>query len=102
MIYLTLSEATALTFLGPLGSLILTRYLSFATVKWSDCVGAVGALVGVMLIAQPEGMFSTSKEVYTVSENTHNRLYGLGFGVFGFCGGVVSDESHRFVNWISL
>lgn len=102
MICLTLSEATALTFLGPLGSLILTRFLSFATVKWTDCVGAMGSFLGVMLIAQPEGIFSTSKEVYNVSENTHKRLYGLGFGVLGFCGGVVSDESHRFVTWIGL
>lgn len=98
MIYLTLSEATALTFIGPLGSLILTRFLSFATVKWTDCLSAVGALLGVMLIAQPAGIFSASDEVYTVAENTHKRLYGLGFGVFGFCGGVVSDENHRFVN----
>lgn len=97
MIYLTLSEATALTFLGPLGSLILTRFLSFATVRWTDYVGAAGAFLGVMLIAQPEGIFSTLKEVYTVSENTEKRLYGLGFGVFGFCGGVVSDEIQRFV-----
>lgn len=102
MIYLTLSEATALTFLGPLGSLILTRFLSFATVRWTDYVGASGAFLGVMLIAQPEGIFSTSKEVYTVSENTHKRLYGLGFGIFGFCGGVVSEEGHGFVNWIGL
>lgn len=62
----------------------------------------MGSFLGVMLIAQPEGIFSTSKEVYNVSENTHKRLYGLGFGVLGFCGGVVSDESHRFVNWIGL
>jgi drug/metabolite transporter (DMT)-like permease len=94
MIYLTLSEATALTFLGPLGSLILTGYLSFATVKWTDCVGAMGALLGVVLIAQPEGIFSTSQTVYSVSEDVHNRLYGLGFGIFGFFGGVVSAENH--------
>ncbi|EEA25557.1 hypothetical protein PMAA_066610 [Talaromyces marneffei ATCC 18224] len=95
MIYLTLSEATALTFLGPLGSLILTRYLSFATVKWTDCVGALGALLGVMLIAQPEGIFNTSTTVYNVSEDAHDRLYGLGFGILGFCGGVHLHQSEE-------
>uniref|UniRef100_A0A093XFR0 Putative transport protein n=1 Tax=Talaromyces marneffei PM1 TaxID=1077442 RepID=A0A093XFR0_TALMA len=56
---------------------------------------ALGALLGVMLIAQPEGIFNTSTTVYNVSEDAHDRLYGLGFGILGFCGGVVALTSIR-------
>jgi drug/metabolite transporter (DMT)-like permease len=93
MIYLSLSEATALNFLGPLGSLILTRCLSFATVQWTDCIGAVGALVGVVLVAQPEDIFGMTETGSDVSGKVHGHLKGLAFGVFGVCGGVVSDGS---------
>ncbi|KAK3311742.1 hypothetical protein B0H66DRAFT_631090, partial [Apodospora peruviana] len=53
--YLTLSEATALNFLGPLGSLVTARWLSFATVRWTDCLGTLGALVGVVLVVSGTG-----------------------------------------------
>lgn len=87
MIYMSLSEATALNSLGPLGSLMLTRYLSFATVQRIDYVGAVGAVVGVVLVVQPETLSGTEKG--------HGHVKGLACGVFGVCGGVVSSDSNR-------
>ena len=96
MIYLSLSEATALNFLGPLGSLILTRYLSFATVQWTDCLGAVGALAGVVLIAQPEDIFGTTKAECDVSVRMKGYLKGFAFGVLGLCGGIVCDDSYYY------
>ncbi len=92
MIYLSLSEATALNFLGPLGSLILTRYLSLATVELVDCLGAVGALVGVVLVVQPEDIFGTRNVERNVSNKTGDLLNGLIFSVLGICGGIVSDK----------
>lgn len=97
MIYLSLSEATALNFLGPLGSLILTRCLSFATVQWTDCIGALGALIGVVLVAQPEDIFDTTEAGSDVSGKVHGHLKGLAFGVFGVCGGVIALTSIRRV-----
>ncbi|KAI1103142.1 hypothetical protein F4804DRAFT_310838 [Jackrogersella minutella] len=98
MVYLSLSEATALNFLGPLGSLILTRYLSFAAVRWTDCLGAVGALVGVVLIAQPEDIFgSTAKVERDGPGDVKGDLMGLAFAVLGICGGVITLTSIRCI-----
>lgn len=90
MIYLTLSEAIALSFLSPLGSLILARCLSLGTIQWVDCVGAAGALVGVALVAQPEDLFHINDAGSDASGKMHGHLKGLAFGLFGACGGVVS------------
>ncbi|KAB5576186.1 hypothetical protein GE09DRAFT_618160 [Coniochaeta sp. 2T2.1] len=95
MIYLSLSEATALNFLSPLGSLVLARYLSLGTVQWADCIGAAGALVGVALVAQPERIFGMVKTSSTASVTPDGYLKGLGFGVFGVCGGMVVLTSIR-------
>ncbi|KAI2467531.1 hypothetical protein F4781DRAFT_307347 [Annulohypoxylon bovei var. microspora] len=98
MVYLSLSEATALNFLGPLGSLILTRYLSFATVQWTDCLGAVGALGGVVLIAQPEEIFGAINAAERdVSGDATNNMKGLAFAVLGLCGGVITLTSIRCI-----
>ncbi|KAI1462643.1 hypothetical protein F4805DRAFT_4234 [Annulohypoxylon moriforme] len=98
MVYLNLSEATALNFLGPLGSLILTRYLSFATVQWTDCLGAVGALGGVVLISQPEEIFGTIQAAErNVSADATANMKGLAFAVLGLCGGVITLTSIRCI-----
>ena len=83
-----------MSFLGPLGSLILTRYLSFATVQWTDCIGAVGALIGVVLIAQPEDIFGSRIIEDRDCEALQGYSKGLAFGVLGFFGGVVSDRKY--------
>ncbi|KAI0102730.1 hypothetical protein GGR51DRAFT_562187 [Nemania sp. FL0031] len=95
MIYLTLSEAIALSFLSPLGSLILSRFLSLGTIQWIDCIGATGALAGVALVAQPEGIFHIYDAGSHVSVKTHGHLKGLAFGIFGAIGGVVALTSIR-------
>ncbi|KAI1091313.1 hypothetical protein F5B19DRAFT_503272 [Rostrohypoxylon terebratum] len=98
MKYLNLSEATALNFLGPLGSLILTRYLSFATVQWTDCLGAIGALGGVVLISQPEEIFGSVQATQRdVSSDPAANMKGLAFAVLGLCGGVITITSIRCI-----
>ena len=89
--YLNLSEATALNFISPLGSLILTRWLSFATVQWIDCFGAFGSLVGVALILVPHGMLSQPDDLSYPTQSFEGHLKGIGFSTLGVCGGVVSS-----------
>ncbi|GAW16607.1 hypothetical protein ANO14919_060400 [Xylariales sp. No.14919] len=98
MIYLTLSEAIALSFLSPLGALILARCLSLGTIPWVDCVGAAGAFVGVALVAQPEDIFHMNSAASDASVNTHGRFKGLAFGLFGALGGVVVLTSIRRIS----
>ncbi|KAI0906607.1 hypothetical protein F4823DRAFT_70839 [Ustulina deusta] len=98
MIYLTLSEAIALSFLSPLGSLILARCLSLGTIQWVDCVGAAGALVGVALVAQPEDLFHINDAGSDASGKMHSHLKGLAFGLFGAFGGVVALTSIRRIS----
>jgi hypothetical protein len=52
----------------------------------------MGALVGVVLIAQPEDIFGAKAES-DVSGKAQGHLKGLAFGIFGLCGGVVSDRA---------
>ena len=93
MRYLSLSEATALNFLSPLGSLVLARYLWLGAVRWVDYFGALGALVGVALVVQPEDIFGVAQleASSTASGTADEYLHGIGFGVFGVCGGMVSQ-----------
>ena len=95
--YLTLSEATALNFLGPLGSLILARWLAFANVRWTDCLGAAGALVGVVLVAQPEAVFGVRDDgalshaaAVDVDLPSRDHFKGIAFGILGVGGVIVS------------
>ncbi|KAI0187051.1 hypothetical protein EV127DRAFT_345151 [Xylaria flabelliformis] len=94
MIYLTLSEAIALSFLSPLGALVLARFLSLGTIQWIDCIGAVGAVVGVVLVAQPENVFYVDAGS-AASTKMHDHLKGLVFGLIGACGGIVALISIR-------
>ncbi|KAI0813695.1 hypothetical protein GGR55DRAFT_635549 [Xylaria sp. FL0064] len=98
MIYLSLSEAIALSFLSPLGSLILARCLSLGTIQWIDYVGGVGALVGVALVAQPEDIFYQSGVGFGASTKSHNHSKGLAFSVFGALGGVLALTSIRHIS----
>ncbi|KAL1842444.1 hypothetical protein VTK73DRAFT_3124 [Phialemonium thermophilum] len=93
MVYLSLSQATALSFLGPLGSLIVARWMAFAAVPWTDILGAVGALLGVVLVSHPERVFDVTGGGDGVSRNAH--LKGLAFGVTGVAGYVVALTSMR-------
>ncbi|KAI0533011.1 hypothetical protein GGR58DRAFT_522157 [Xylaria digitata] len=95
MIYLTLSEAIALSFLSPLGSLILARCFSLGTIQWVDCVSAVGALVGVALVAQPKDIFHIDDTGSDASVKMHGHLKGWAFGLFGAFGGVIALTSIR-------
>ncbi|WDK23039.1 integral membrane protein DUF6 [Colletotrichum graminicola] len=95
IMYLKLSEATALNFLGPLAAMILTRYLHSRTFEVTDRVGALMALLGVVLVVQPDALFGsqptlTSPTQSSAEASATSRMTGVGFGLVGVCGGSVS------------
>lgn len=95
IMYLKLSEATALNFLGPLTAMILTRYLDFGTFEVIDRIGALVALLGVILVVQPDTLFGSQSTLKSARQSTADdgakgRMMGFGFGVMSVIGGAVS------------
>ncbi|GKT66977.1 integral membrane protein DUF6 [Colletotrichum tofieldiae] len=95
IMYLKLSEATALNFLGPLVAMILTRYLHFGTFEVIDRIGALVALLGVIFVVQPDTLFGSQSTITriaqsVVDESAKSRMMGIGFGLISVCGGAVS------------
>ncbi|KAJ0163647.1 putative transport protein [Colletotrichum tanaceti] len=108
IMYLRLSEATALNFLGPLTAMILTRYLDFGTFEVIDRVGTLVALVGVILVVQPDTLFgsqSTDSALMSARQSTaaaadvgaKGRMVGFGFGVMGVIGGAIALTAIRSI-----
>ncbi|KAJ0120577.1 hypothetical protein J7T55_015306 [Diaporthe amygdali] len=93
ILYLTLAQATALNFLAPLGAMILSKYLDYATFGFVDQAGALIALVGVVLIVQPNTVFglqdkSTLPENSSSHEMIHNTIKGVAYSAMGVLGGI--------------
>ncbi|KAK8876861.1 membrane protein [Apiospora arundinis] len=100
--YLSLSEATALNFLAPLGTLILTRYLDNGRITITDGVSCAIALVSVVLVLQPEPLFDkvvgqeASGPANGVSLDPNALLKGTLAGIVAVAGGIVALSSiHR-------
>lgn len=99
--YLKLSEATALNFLGPLAAMLLSRYLDYGSFEIVDRICALVALLGVIFVVQPDALFgphadsSISTEQIVAEGRFQGRMMGFGFGLLGVCGGAVSDGDDR-------
>lgn len=94
--YLSLSQATALGFLAPIGTIILSKVLNQSTLGLIDIIAAISALVGVLLIIQPDNPIvdihvATSEGRIT---DGYIKLKGLFAGLVGAIGTTVS--------WISI
>ncbi|KAK8092910.1 hypothetical protein PG999_014497 [Apiospora kogelbergensis] len=102
--YLSLSEATALNFLAPLGALILTRFLDNGIIALLDGVSCAVALVSVVLVLQPEPLFGTTAGgeagalAHGVSPDPNASLKGTLAGMVGVAGGIVSGVSFSRLN----
>lgn len=95
--YLKLSEATALNFLGPLAAMILIRFLDYGTFEVIDRIGALVALLGVVLVVQPDVLFGPKPTLISATQmvaegSSGDQMKGLGFGLIGLCGGAVSQS----------
>ncbi|OHW99228.1 integral membrane protein DUF6 [Colletotrichum incanum] len=102
IMYLKLSEATALNFLGPLVAMILTRYLHFGTFEVIDRIGALVALCGVLFVVQPDTLFgsqstSTRTAQSVAGESAKSRMMGIGFGLISVCGGAAALTAIRYI-----
>ncbi|KAF9871750.1 integral membrane protein duf6 [Colletotrichum karsti] len=102
IMYLKLSEATALNFLGPLAAMILTRYLDFGTFEVVDRVGSLIALLGVILVVQPDGLFDHKAAIMSAAQtvadgDSKGRMMGFGFGLLSVCGGAVALTAIRCI-----
>ncbi|TDZ16048.1 putative membrane protein [Colletotrichum orbiculare MAFF 240422] len=105
IMYLKLSEATALNFLGPLAAMILTKYMDFGTFEVIDRIGSLVALIGVVLVVQPDGLFdpkpaamvaATAREAVS-KDASQDRMMGFGFGLLSVCGGAVALTAIRCI-----
>lgn len=91
--YLTLSQATALNFLAPMGAMILSKYMDHGTFNFIDRAGAVIALAGVVMVIQPDNIFQPGETLpLGPKPDTFAKLKGLGCGIVGILGTVVSRE----------
>lgn len=88
--YLTLSQATALNFLAPMGAMILFKYMDHSKFTIIDRVGTVVALAGVVMVVQPEGIFQ-SGETLPLGQvpDTYAKLKGVACGLLGVSGTIV-------------
>ncbi|TQN67912.1 putative membrane protein [Colletotrichum shisoi] len=100
IMYLKLSEATALNFLGPLTAMVITRYLDSGTFEVVDRIGTVVALLGVILVVQPDTLFGSQSALMSARQSTaddgaKSRMMGFGFGVMGVIGGAIALTAIR-------
>lgn len=77
--------------------MILSKYLDYATFGFVDQAGALIALVGVVLIVQPNTVFglqdkSTLPENSSSIEMIHNTIKGVAYSAMGVLGGIVSFQ----------
>lgn len=97
IIYLTIAQATALNFLAPMGSMLMSRYLDHGNFSVTDRVGALMALAGVVLVVQPDTVFHpTGSAVGIKSHTSHEmpkQLKGVVCGLAGVAGGIVSPRA---------
>ncbi|KAK1621618.1 hypothetical protein BDP81DRAFT_387644 [Colletotrichum phormii] len=102
IMYLKLSEATALNFLGPLTAMILIRYLDYGTFEVIDRIGAFVALIGVILVVQPDALFGSKPTLASAAQSIADgspkgRMMGFGFGLISVCGGAVALTAIRSI-----
>lgn len=91
ILYLTLAQATALNLLAPLGATLLTRWLDYGTFGWVDQAGALVALVGVVLVVQPDDVFSHPDPLMPRSSHEPQKFTkGVVCSIVGVVGGIVS------------
>lgn len=88
--YLTLSQATALNFLAPMGAMILSKHLDHGNFNFIDRAGAVIALAGVVMVVQPEEIFKSGETLpLGPKPDTYTKFKGIACGLVGVIGTIV-------------
>lgn len=95
--YLTLSQATALNFLAPMGAIMLSKYTDHGSFSVIDRVGTAIALAGVVMVTQPEGIFgSHDSGSLGPKPDAFAKVKGLVYGSIGVLGTTVSSHAATF------
>lgn len=91
ILYLTLSQATALNFLAPMGAMMLSKYTDHGTFNSIDRLGTAVALAGVVMVTQPDGIFKRHEAVpFGPKPDNFAKAKGLACGTVGVVGTTVS------------
>ncbi|KIP02015.1 hypothetical protein PHLGIDRAFT_96431 [Phlebiopsis gigantea 11061_1 CR5-6] len=74
--YLSLSDATVLTFLAPMGASVAAAFFLGESITWKQCGAGLCSLFGVILIARPASLFGRVAELpdVTLSDGTGNLV----------------------------
>lgn len=92
ILYFSLSEATALNFLAPLGAVVFTGFLKNGTITLLQVGFCVTALIGVFLCLQPEFIFGVRTQTNDeLGQESSALIKGSIAGIVGVTGGVVSQ-----------
>lgn len=92
--YLTLSQATALNFLAPMGAMILSKYMDQSNFTIIDRAGAAVALAGVIMVVQPDDVFKPGETLpLGPSADTYAKVKGVACGLVGVLGTVVRSPA---------
>ncbi|XP_014550025.1 hypothetical protein COCVIDRAFT_116826 [Bipolaris victoriae FI3] len=91
--YLSLSEATVLNFIAPLGAIMLTTYWEGRTFAFLDLIACITALAGVVLVLQPIPIYKAVAQAEissSISTDPYAHLKGVVSGITGVAGGIVA------------
>lgn len=92
IMYLTLSQATALNFLAPMGAMILSKHMDGGNFTLIDRAGAAVALAGVIMVVQPDEIFHSGDTLPLGSRpktEAFAKLKGISCGLVGVLGTIV-------------
>ncbi|PSR93858.1 hypothetical protein BD289DRAFT_451670 [Coniella lustricola] len=95
--YLTLSQATALNFLAPMGAMVISKYMDQGAFSYVDRAGATVALAGVVMVVQPDNILTSGDSLAMMPSprDTNAKIKGLIWGVFGVFGTMIALVTMR-------
>ncbi|KAK7682025.1 hypothetical protein QCA50_014989 [Cerrena zonata] len=129
--YLSLSDATVLTFLAPMLTCITGAVLLKEDFHWKQAIAGLCSLLGVILIARPDFLFGHKKQESVMhpvegveidfeidmqalnpidSVSPHQRLVAVGVALIGVCGATgayttiraIGKRAHPMHNLVSF
>ncbi|KIJ58327.1 hypothetical protein HYDPIDRAFT_37927 [Hydnomerulius pinastri MD-312] len=100
--YLSLADATVLTFLGPFTTALAGYLILKETYSKREAIGGVCSLVGVILIARPPFLFGNGGDASSTSDvvsdiTPFERLRAVGSALIGVAGGTATLISMRAI-----
>ncbi|KAH9849174.1 DUF6-domain-containing protein [Lenzites betulinus] len=107
--YLSLSDATVLTFLAPMCTAVTGAVLLHEQLSWREAVAGLASLLGVVLIARPNFLFGRqhqglaatldgrAESLSTITVTPAQRVTAVGFALLGVLGATGAYTSIRAV-----